>query len=217
MYGINYHMLTIALLLLSQSVMAQENPSDALWDSLRKDDVAGVVAQIKSGISVVSSTDTETPLTYAIKRDSTEMVKALLDLGANANLVQPISQCTPLIVAAKNDKPKAVELLLVHQADVNVTGTFGRNSLNVAALFDSVDVAHLLLTKTNIDVNARGKLCPLAIASRQGYLNFVKILLNESKVAPSVVCLASAKKMAQGNMEPGSEHEAILVLLNSLK
>jgi ankyrin repeat protein len=209
----NTAMLTLFLFLFSSSALAQEvTPSDLLWESLREDDVSTVVSLINSGISVDSASYTDTPLTYAIKRDSIEMVAALLDLGANPNLVQPVSQFSPLMVAAKHNNPEAVELLLLKNANVNYSGVFGRNPLHVAALHNGLEVAHLLLTKTDVDVNTRGKLCPLAVASRQGYLDFVNLILAEAKIAPSVKCLTSAKEMAALN-----QHNDVLSVLNLVK
>ena len=180
--------------------MAQDTlPSDALWDALRDDDVSEVVAQIRAGISVNLAIDTETPLTYAIKRDSIEMVQALLDNGANPNQLQPISEHSPLMVATHHHHPDVVELLLARHADVNITGLFGRGPIHIAALEDEVAIGRILVTKTNVDVNARGKFCPLAVAARQGFVDFVTLLLTESKTPPTAKCLASAKDMAGFN------------------
>ena len=204
-------MLTLLLLLLSPSTMAQVDPLDTLLEALWADDVESVVSQIESGASPDSGTKAETLLTYAIKRDSIEMVAALLSHGANPNLAQPVTQFSPLMVAAKHKNAAAAELLIAKGANVNAAGVFGRNPLHVAALFNSLDVAHILLTKTNVDVNSRGKLCPLAVSARQGYLDFVKMILTESKVAPVEKCLVSAKEMATLN-----RHDEVLAILNSL-
>jgi len=204
-------MLTLALLFLLKPAMAQETlPSDALWDALRNDEVSEVVAQIQSGISANTATDTETPLTYAIKRDSIDMVVALLDHGANPNQLQPVSEHSPLMVATHHHHPDMVELLLARGADVNVTGLFGRGPLHIAALEDEVEIARILISKTKIDVNARGKFCPLAVASRQGFSDFVVMLLVESKVKPTPKCLASAKEMAEYN-----KNIEVIKILNS--
>ncbi len=206
-------MLTLAFLFFTQSVLAQETtPTDALFEALRDDDVVLVKSLVGKTVNLVNAASTtETALTYSIKRSTVEMVKTLLDLGANPNQAQPVSQFTPLMVAAKHQNTEAVQLLLEHNANVNITGTFGRNPLHVAALHDSLEVAHILL-KTNIQINTRGNLCPLAVASRQGYLNFVNALLTEAKEKPTAKCLASAKDMATYN-----NHQEVLILLNAVK
>jgi ankyrin repeat protein len=204
-------MLTLILLLLAPSSMAQTDPLDTLLEALWADDVESVVSQIESGASPDSGTKAETLLTYSIKRNSIEMVSALLDHGANPNLAQPVTQFSPLMVAAKHKNAPATELLIAKGANVNASGVFGRNPLHIAALFNSLEVAHILLSKTNVDVNSRGKLCPLAVASRQGYLEFVNMILRESKVSPAEKCLLSAKDMAALN-----QHDDVLAVLNSL-
>ena len=115
------------------------------------------------------------------------------------------------MVAAKHKNAEAAALLIAHGADANLSSVLGRNPLNVAALHDSIEVAHLLLTQTNVDVNARGQLCPLAIASRQGYLDFVQLLIRETKITISQKCIDSAKNMASLN-----QNVDVLNYLNSI-
>lgn len=205
-------MISFALLFFIQSVTAQEAPSSPLWDALQKNDVAKVVSLIEEGAPVDLETYLDTPLTYAIKLDSTEIITALLEHGANPNRVQPVSHFTPLMVAAKHKNLEAVELLLNHGANVNLSGVFGRNPLHIAALHNAVEIAHVLLTKTDVQTNTRGILCPLAVASRQGYQDFVTVLLREAKTPPTAKCLQSAKDMAIHN-----KHDAVSVILNQVK
>jgi len=210
-------MIAFLFLMFAQTVQASVpsafTPStDDFWESIRDNDVPAVVAMVKLGVSPDASTKADTPLCYSIRRGNSEMVDALLKLGASANLSEPISQYTPLMVAAKHQRPEAVEPLLSHGANVNQTSVFGRNALHMAALYDSIDVARILLQKTPVDGNARGKLCPLAVASRQGYVEFVKLLLAEYQGKFSERCLTSAKEMAEYN-----HHDEVLAILNSKK
>jgi hypothetical protein len=205
-------MLSLIFFIFSPSAMAQIPSTDQFWNDLSNNDVPRVIADIRSGISPDDSTDTETPLSYSIKAGSIEMVKALLENGANVNLQQPISLFTPLMVAAKHEKPEAAQLLVSHGADANLSGILGRGPLNIAALFDSIKVAEILLSQTNADVNARGKLCPLAVASRQGYLEFVSLILQKARLNINDNCFNSAIDMAQYN-----HNDAVVSLLNSSK
>ena len=140
------------------------------------------------------------------------MTEVLLKLGANPNLAEPISHYTPLMVAAKFQRPEVIESLLNAGALVNQTSVFGRNALHMAALHDSIDVARILIQKTSVDGNARGKLCPLAVASRQGYLEFVKMLLAEYRGSFSETCYSSAIEMAEYN-----QHGDVLEALKTKK
>ena len=208
-------MIALLFLMLGQTVQASVpsafTPSeDDFWESIRDNDVPAVIWMVKRGISPDALTKADTPLCYSIRRGNFEMVDTLLNLGANTNLSEPISQYTPLMVAAKHMRPEVVESLLSHGANVNQTSVFGRNALHMAALYDSIDVAAILLKKTNVDLNARGKLCPLAVASRQGYVDFIKMLLAESRSEISERCLTSAKEMAEYN-----HHDEVLAILNA--
>ncbi len=205
-------MLTLIFILFSPSAMAQVSSADQFWSALTNNDVPRVVATIQAGVSPNSSTDTETPLSYSIKAGSLEMVKALLENGADANFQQPISLFTPLMVAAKHEKPEAALLLVRYGADANLAGILGRGPLNIAALFDSLKVADILLSNTNADVNARGKLCPLAVAARQGYLDFVSLLLQKARLKTNDTCFQSAIDMAQYN-----QNDAVVKLLLTRK
>lgn len=210
-------MIAFLFLVLGQTVHASVPASfapsvDDFWESIRDNDVPAVVAMVKLGVSPDASTKADTPLCYSIRRGNLEMVNALLTLGASANLSEPISQYTPLMVAAKHLRPEAIDPLLAYGANVNQTSVFGRNALHMAALYDSVDVARMLLQKTAVDANARGKLCPLAVASRQGYLDFVKLLLAEYQGVFSERCLTSAIEMAEYN-----QHLDVLEVLQTKK
>ncbi len=201
----------VLFLVFHSSNPARASTEDLFWDALRNNDIPSIIALVKSGYSPDTSTRADTPLGYTIRWGYLELAKALLDLGANPNLPEPISQYTPLMVAAKYQKPDAIEPLISHGADVNQTSVFGRNALHMAALYNSIEVARNLLRLTDIETNTRGKLCPLAVSSRQGYLDFVKMLIAECKTPFSSKCLSSAKEMAEYN-----HHQDVLDVLNSI-
>lgn len=204
-------MFSIFLMFFSAVASAQTPSVDDFWEALQENDLQTVKSLLASGVSPDTEFKTDTALTYSLKHDSLDMTRLLLEHHANPDLVQPISQFTPLIVAAKYNQADALSLLLDYHANVNFTGVFGRGPLHVAALHHSLDAARVLLQKTDIDVNARGSLCPLAVASRQGHLDFVQLLIQESKKAFSKKCIDSSKSMADYN-----HHSEVLKLLETI-
>jgi hypothetical protein len=189
----------VILTVFLSSIQANAISDDVFWEALRNNDVSSVITLVKSGYSPDHSIPSDTPLCYSIRRGYTDLTNALLQLGADPNLSEPVSQYTPLMVAAKHMRPEVVEPLLARGANVNQTSVFGRNALHMAALYNSMDVARLLLRLTAIETNSRGKLCPLAVASRQGYLDFVKMMIQECSAPFTEKCLNSAKDMAEYN------------------
>jgi len=67
-----------------------------------------------------------TPLLRAADIGSNEMVKLLLEAGADPNSVNPHSGWTSLHLAAANGRVEIAQLLLAHKADPNIPDTSGR-------------------------------------------------------------------------------------------
>ncbi|CAG7956910.1 unnamed protein product [Penicillium salamii] len=112
--------------------------------------------------------ETETLLSVAARRGNVEIVRRMLERGANVN---PPNN-GPLIGAAESENLKCVQLLLENGADPNLTG---KSPLARAASKGWTECVQLLL-KGGADVNpASGN--PLMEAAAEGHLECVKILL----------------------------------------
>jgi ankyrin repeat protein len=75
-----------------------------------------------------------TPILSAARGGHTEIVKMLLERGANPNVVEHGNgNMTPLIWAAALDNLECVQMLLDHGADVNASTTQGYTALMQAA------------------------------------------------------------------------------------
>ncbi|MCL4361260.1 ankyrin repeat domain-containing protein [Candidatus Dependentiae bacterium] len=72
----------------------------------------------------------DTLLHIAIHKKSLELVKLLLDVGANVNLINAFKS-TPLMIAAMHESPEIVKLLLEkkHKANVNLQNKLGWTAL----------------------------------------------------------------------------------------
>jgi ankyrin repeat protein len=87
-------------------------------------------------------------LLRAAGRGHTEVVKALLDNGADPNLRSYWTGCgTALSAAAGNGHAKIVEMLLDKRADVNYAEPFSRGPLYAAVYSNSVETVKILLER----------------------------------------------------------------------
>lgn len=88
-----------------------------------------------------------TPLFLAAKRGSAPVIAALLDAGADANVVASTGT-TPLMLSAASGSVEAVRMLLDRGADVNATETVrGHTALMFAAASNRLEALDVLLAR----------------------------------------------------------------------
>ncbi|HEY9151462.1 MAG TPA: ankyrin repeat domain-containing protein [Anaerolineales bacterium] len=101
---------------------------------------------INSGARVNSPSQNEmnvTPLHSAAAGGHTELVKLLLEHGANPNAVQK-SGFTPLHAAAQNGDVQSIHALLFHGADADIKSAEGKTPLDYAAEGNKTKAVELL-------------------------------------------------------------------------
>lgn len=148
--------LIMALLLASGLSVAQTPGEAPLFLAIRKADTAAAKRLLEQGVRADSKDSEGTPaLMAATLYSSADLVKLLLDRGANPNITNAAG-ATPLMWAIP-DLAK-VKTLLEHGADVNVKSkNLERTPLLVAASYPgSVEVLKLLLSK-GADLHAKDR------------------------------------------------------------
>lgn len=208
----NTILILLSFLIITPS-FAQSNPTKDLFEAIKEGNFKKAKKALEKGADVNGPDNENAPTTYplikAVKLNHLDIAKLLLEKGANPNIIRPIDHQTPIMIAVKQDNPEMTQLLLDYKCEINDESTMGRNALNISALWNSVKAATVLLEKTSIDVNNRENLCPLAVASRQGHIEMVKLLLSQTgNKASNEECINSARNMARLN-----EHQAIIDLL----
>eukprot|EP01045_Picozoa_sp_COSAG04_P024504 COSAG04_NODE_3066_length_3207_cov_1.588481_1_plen_250_part_10 len=120
----------------------------------------------------------QTALMLAMANGLTDLAQALLDANADVH-AKAKDGMTPLIFTAQKDMPALARALLEANADPNAQKTTGAAALFVAAQNGSTDVARALVEdgRTEVDLANLAGCTPLWIASREGKLPMVNLLL----------------------------------------
>jgi ankyrin repeat protein len=118
-------------------------------------------------------------LNYASVRGYLEVVKLLLEMGADVNIIDDDGR-TPLNCALKNRHVEVAKLLLDEGADVNIPNNSGWTPLNYASEDGHVEVVKLLLEKgADVNIPNNSGWTPLNYASEDGHIEIVKMLLEK--------------------------------------
>ena len=108
-----------------------------------------------------------------------EMVKLLLEKGADVKIKNTETQSTALMEAVAGNHPDVIRILTQNGADVNERDVLNRTPLHVACMWDFVEVADVLIelgAKTDLlDMN---DLTPLMVAEQNGNTKTVEFLKN---------------------------------------
>ncbi len=177
-------LLPIVLLTLALPVLGQQPPPQPLppqdrgtelHEAARRGDVAAVRTLLDAGVPVdIKSEYGATALSFACDKGRAEVVKLLIERGADINVADTFYQATPIVWAASNGHGEVVRLLVDAGADA-------AGALGMAVQRDKLDVVRAVL--------ASGKVKPeslsgtLAAAKAAGKAEVVK-LLEEAGVKP---------------------------------
>lgn len=159
-------------------------PVQGMWLDLKKavgnNDIQKAQEFINHGADVNFHDQYEcTPLYYAIQCNHPEMVKLLLDYGADVNSKNSYYGSTMLHYALHYNYPEIVKLLLDYGADINCRNRYGYPPLHYTIEYGHMATVKLLLNH-GADVNLKNidEETPLHIATKNGYTEIVKLLLD---------------------------------------
>ncbi|XP_008557350.1 putative ankyrin repeat protein RF_0381 [Microplitis demolitor] len=129
----------------------------------------------------------ETPLFIAVKRGYLNLVKMLLEIGGNIDILANYGKfglCSVFHVAADMERKDILTLLINHDIFINTTTECGLNAVHFAVLNNN-----LFLTRTlvdwGVDVNQKGSLdqenrvlTPLHIAVKNKNFSMIELLIS---------------------------------------
>ena len=124
-----------------------ETAQSSLQDAVRKGRDETVKSLIAEGTDVHAiNVRGQTPLHLAAMTDNVDVVRMLINGGADIDVVDPGNNIRPLHNAATNGCTNVCEFLLKHGADMDAQTATGNTALHLAAENRHVDVVSLLLS-----------------------------------------------------------------------
>jgi ankyrin repeat protein len=128
--------------------------------AVKNNDVAQVKALIQQGVNVNELDGSgDAPLVMAAYEGHTEIVKLLLEAGADVSAVDPGMQATALHAAAYAGRTEAAKLLIAYKIDIDKQGPYN----GYTALHDALWQNHIETAKVIIEAGAN-----LTLKSNQG-------------------------------------------------
>ncbi len=224
-YAVNYNRVEIVGLLIAAKVdvnaLFSNERHTALTLAIQKGEVDIVKILIAAGADVNSMYDKYyySPLVVAIKYGQVEIIKMLIAAHADVNQVCYNGKKTPLHAAIEYGQVEIVKLLITAGADVNlIVSNQELNNwyeINTTPLYYASEIGQVEIVKellaAGADVTMYGYSSALGVASKNGYVEVVKILIANLKSAN-----ASTQKMYNNALSNAVEKgflEIVKVLL----
>jgi ankyrin len=119
-----------------------------------------------------------TPLMLAAQRENLEMVRYLVNQGADINAATRTGGFTALRFACSNGNYEMAQFLINNGADVTQTNEFGWTPLHTAAKYGHPQLVKLLLSNgAQIDAETESGVTPARTAGQNGYVDITVYLL----------------------------------------
>jgi ankyrin repeat protein len=156
------------------AVAASSGCATTLFDAAERGDADGVRTMLRQKPTLVDETDGRTlsALHYAASEGHTEVVRALLEGGANPR-VSALGGMTPLFLAAAGGHAETAKLLVQHGADKNARSPWC--PLRVAAGEGHAEVVRTMLA---LGADPEGhNIPPLMAAASSGHVAIMEMLV----------------------------------------
>lgn len=162
-----------------------------MFTAVRQDDITTTQRLLKFGANVNGEDPVGflrlSPIQVAVLRGNTDMVHALIELGADPHAVDSGGD-TLLFHAVTSGNPAMVKLFLDQGLEVNiVTSEFASGPLSVAARDGSVEIGELLIEYgADLEMPDQNGDPPFNSAAYFGQLEFIKMLIEHRAKIDSV-------------------------------
>ena len=141
-------------------------------------DLEKVIGLLHAGADVESGDGVgDTPLSVASAAGHAEVVKALIEHGANVNAAEESEFYTALMAASVNGHVEIVRLLLNHGAEVDAEDDYNATALTRAAEHGYADVVRLLLEHgADAGIREERDMTALELAESRGHQEIAAML-----------------------------------------
>ena len=153
---------------------------------------AGIENEVKILLKHATKEDVEerngfgwSPLYYASSRNHPNIIKLLIDAGADVNGTMEHNGDTPVIVASENDSAEALEYLIKQGADITKTNDHGDTAIFCASRYNTKDTVAIvkMLHENGCDINQCNNdgWNPVMWASKHGNYKILGYLLQHDE------------------------------------
>jgi ankyrin repeat protein len=152
--------------------------------AVKKNNVALVKQLIQQGVNVNElDAGGDAPLVMAAYEGHTEIVKLLLEAGADVTAVDPGMKATALHAAAYAGRTEAAKLLIAYHIDLDKQGPYnGYTALHDAIWQNNIDTVKVLLEAgANLNLKSKAGQTPLEFAKASHRPEIVRLI--EQKMA----------------------------------
>jgi ankyrin repeat protein len=156
----------------------------ALMKAVQANDIAQVRKLVAQGTNVNElDQNQDAPLIMAAYKGYAEIVKLLLEAGADVTVVDPGMKATALHAAAYAGHAEAARLLIEHRIDIDKQGPFnGYTALHDAIWQNNVETAEVLINAgANLSLKSNAGETPLELARSHNRQKIVALI--ERKIA----------------------------------
>ena len=156
----------------------------ALMKAVNQNDVAAVRKLIAQGVNVDElEPNGDAPLVMAAYEGHTEIVRLLLEAGADVKAVDPGMKATALHAAAYAGRTEAAKLLVEHHIEIDRQGPYnGYTALHDAIWQNNVGVAQVLIDAgANLTIQSKSGETPLDFAKAKHATQIVAMIEKKLK------------------------------------
>lgn len=170
----------IGILVGSLLALASLSSSDDIHELAMKGDLEGVKELIEKDPGTVNAKDSDgrTPLHWACRGVHLDLVKLLVERGADVN-AEDNNGVVPLHSLATRNSAEAIEFLTAKGANVDAVSYGGNTALHYAALSDAADAAAVLIKEgADMEIKEDYGRTPLILGARErGGPKIIKVFL----------------------------------------
>jgi uncharacterized protein len=156
-----------------------------LMQAVNNNDIDRVQKLIQQGVNVNElDANQDAPLVIAAYKGYTQIVKLLLEAGADVKVVDPEMKATALHAAAYAGRTEAAQLLIAYKIDINKQGPYnGYSALHDAIWENNIETAKVLIDAgANLKIKSKEGQTPLELAQARNRKEIIALI--EQKAGP---------------------------------